>query len=272
MNEIYKIHDLCKLFPPMTDEEYEALMKSMKERGFDTAEPVILLDGMILDGRHRYSAALDTDTEPVFRDFNEEDPLAFVIRKNMHRRHLTTSQRSAIAAEICATYRADPPNGGTAKDAADAMNVSLRSTERAASVMQKSPHKFEEVKAGKKTVGAAEKEISDERKSRKSKSNALEQAIKIITGIVGEEETEALMAIPDREIIRMSGLDADEMKRVLPFLKSGWKLDAAMGHKSVSLVAAHTIRHLMGRAIESGGSYTLEIEDFIIEVRKRSRE
>jgi len=62
--------------------------------------PVITLNGMILDGRNRYRAATELGISPAFAEYTGDHPLAFVIRHNLNRRHLTESQRAVIAARV----------------------------------------------------------------------------------------------------------------------------------------------------------------------------
>jgi hypothetical protein len=38
--------------------------------------------------------------EPTYREFNGEDPLAFVVSANLKRRHLTDVQRAMVAKKI----------------------------------------------------------------------------------------------------------------------------------------------------------------------------
>ncbi|WP_339541575.1 hypothetical protein, partial [Pseudomonas sp. RA_15y_Pfl1_P12] len=65
-------------------------------------EDVILHRDMILDGRNRYTAAtrkgLPVRTS-LFKG-DDRDALAWVISKNLKRRHLTESQRAMVAARI----------------------------------------------------------------------------------------------------------------------------------------------------------------------------
>ena len=90
---------------------------------------------------------------------------------NLHRRHLTTSQRAAVAAELLPIYevsakrrqgtRADlvanlPPSSHKARDdAAAAFNISSRIVQTAKAVRAASPDLHEAVKRGELTVNAA---------------------------------------------------------------------------------------------------------------------
>jgi ParB-like chromosome segregation protein Spo0J len=94
-----KPHELSKLFPPMTHDEFRRFADDLKRHGL--LNEIVLLDGKILDGVHRYKACKLAGVEPKYRKFNEKDgsPLELVISQNLHRRHLTASQRAAVAAD-----------------------------------------------------------------------------------------------------------------------------------------------------------------------------
>ena len=61
--------------------------------------PIITLDGKILDRRNRFKACKETGVEPIVEDYQGNDPLSFVISVNKERRHLTPSQKAAIAVD-----------------------------------------------------------------------------------------------------------------------------------------------------------------------------
>lgn len=97
----YEAHELALVFPPMTEPEFAALKEDIREHG--QHEPITLYEGKILDGLHRYRACLELDREPRVVRF-EGNPRAaaqLVLGLNFHRRHLTTSQRALVAAEMC---------------------------------------------------------------------------------------------------------------------------------------------------------------------------
>src|SRR5689334_24109697 len=77
---------------------------------------------------------------PAFREFTGEDALAFVLSLNVHRRHLTESQRAMAAAEFAKLSRGRPVINGakapfTQTQAADLMHVSRDSVKRARKVL-----------------------------------------------------------------------------------------------------------------------------------------
>ena len=98
-------HAIGELVPKMSKAERANLRKSMEENGFLAENPIVLYQGKILDGWHRYQAAQQLGITPLFVDFKGEDAVNYVLAENLHRRHLTDSQRSVIAGEIAAVRK-----------------------------------------------------------------------------------------------------------------------------------------------------------------------
>src|SRR5580700_1250812 len=94
-------HELASVFPSMSEAEFAAFKEDIREHG--QHEPIILYEGKILDGIHRYRACQELGREPRLVRF-EGNPRAaaqLVLGRNFHRRHLTASQRAIVAAEMC---------------------------------------------------------------------------------------------------------------------------------------------------------------------------
>ncbi len=101
-----KQHPLSAAFPSMGKDEFQALKDDIENCG--QREPIIVLDGMVLDGWHRYRACIELGMKVKQFGFGTgDDPAEFVISHNLHRRHLTPSQRAA-AVVACAQWQ--PPN------------------------------------------------------------------------------------------------------------------------------------------------------------------
>jgi hypothetical protein len=94
------IHPYAEIFPPMNFPDFDRLCGDIQQNGLQ--EDIVLLDGKVLDGRSRYLACLARGMTPRFRPYAGEcgSPLAFVIARNLHRRHLTESQRALVAARL----------------------------------------------------------------------------------------------------------------------------------------------------------------------------
>lgn len=165
----YKAHSFAGLFPLLDQEDLQRLADDIKENGL--LEPVILHEGKILDGRNRYAACRKARVEPKFEEFTGDDALAYVISKNLHRRHLSTSQRAIIAAELEHGKHGRQVKGSNdllnRADAAKLLNVSPASVKRAAALIEVAPEAAEEIKAGKdETVSGALKR--EKRKAREA--------------------------------------------------------------------------------------------------------
>jgi ParB-like chromosome segregation protein Spo0J len=91
-------HRFAAIFPMMRPAEFEALVADVLEHG--VREPIILYDGQILDGRNRFIAAGEAGVDVRYETYSGEDPIAYVVSRNLHRRHLDESQRAMVAAKI----------------------------------------------------------------------------------------------------------------------------------------------------------------------------
>jgi N6-adenosine-specific RNA methylase IME4 len=90
-----KFHPLANLFPMMSNEEFKALVQDIGEHG--QVEPIIIYEDKILDGRNRYKACEVLDIEPKVVSFAGSNAFDCVVSLNLHRRHLSSSQRATIA-------------------------------------------------------------------------------------------------------------------------------------------------------------------------------
>ncbi|OHB79742.1 MAG: hypothetical protein A2W31_04430 [Planctomycetes bacterium RBG_16_64_10] len=102
----YEIHPAASLFPMMTANEMAELKADIEKHG--QQESIILYENKIIDGRNRYQICKELRREPMCVEVDETDtafdPVAFVLSMNLHRRHLTVSQRSMIAAKAKKIY------------------------------------------------------------------------------------------------------------------------------------------------------------------------
>ena len=172
-------HALSDLFANMPADDFAKLCASIETNGF--VDPVIRMhEGKILDGWHRYQAALHLNLvrKLMFRKWDEEegDPTAFVLARNMNRRHLDAGQRAQIAVTVHQRFghggdRSKETNVHlkTQAELAEEAQVSTKTIQRAAKV--EDAGQAEAVIAGEKTAGEVLKEqkITDE-----SKPNAKE--------------------------------------------------------------------------------------------------
>ncbi len=164
---IGRVHPAADIFPMMSIDEYKKLYLSIKTHGL--LEPITLYEGNMLDGRHRAMACVELGIELRTESYEGSDPLGFVMAKNLDRRHLTTSQRSAIAAKLADMRQGErtdlDPSAKLQKvsqaQAAKMFNVSPRSVADATYVLDHgSPDLVAAVERGDMKVSAA-KVIAD---------------------------------------------------------------------------------------------------------------
>ena len=94
----YQQHPLSAAFPAMQADEYQALHDSIMEIGVQN--PITLLDGMVIDGWHRYTVANELGMDCPTVDLGDVDPRDFVLAQNKARRNLTASQRAAAVTSV----------------------------------------------------------------------------------------------------------------------------------------------------------------------------
>ena len=105
----HKIHPAAEAFPMLGTEELQELSDDIKANGL--REPIWMYDDpehgrVLLDGRNRMEACRIAGVDPVERDYDGSDPVAFIVSQNVHRRHMSAGQRAA-AADKLAPYYAD---------------------------------------------------------------------------------------------------------------------------------------------------------------------
>lgn len=143
-------------------------------RGHGLLSPIMLLDGMILDGRNRARACELAGVDPLknAQTFTGDDPLAFVVSVNLHRRQLTLGQKSAIADQIATMQRGgarpvqdrneqSTKSGFALSDAARMMGVSDTSVDDYRRLKREAPDLAEKVKAGEVKLGTAARHAAE---------------------------------------------------------------------------------------------------------------
>lgn len=165
-----EFHPISEIFPLLEDGELVGLANDIESNGLREA---IWLhqDGRILDGRNRYRACELIGVTAHYRTYRGDDPVGFVVSLNLHRRHLTESQRSMVAAKIANLEHGDNQHSGdanlhllgepevvpvTTAQAAGMLNVSERSVAAARKVRDEgTPELVKAVESGNVSVSAA---------------------------------------------------------------------------------------------------------------------
>jgi hypothetical protein len=155
-------HPLAEIFPLIEGAEFDALVADIKAHG--QRYPIVLCDGKILDGRNRYRACIELGREPKAEVYAGHDPVAYVISTNLTRRHLSTSQRAMIAAQLATLkngQRSDLVQAPSIEGAAALLNVGHASVERAKFVRERGDEDLiRAVQSGDVTVSGAVERIN----------------------------------------------------------------------------------------------------------------
>ena len=169
-----EFHPMANIFPMLGVEELGELADDIMLNGLH--QPIVLYQGQILDGRNRYQACELAGIEPDCTEYEGDDPLGYVLSLNLHRRHLTASQRAALAAEIAnmtqgdGTHKSNLKQGRSAKiseatsqaEAAEKLDVSPAYIREAKKIQRESPEHFDQVKSGELSLQQAKRELQPE--------------------------------------------------------------------------------------------------------------
>ena len=223
----YPVHPVASLFPMIDDDALNALAEDIKKNG--QREPILVafLDGrelnepVVVDGRNRFKACEIAGVEPEFSNDYVMEPHEigpWIISHNLHRRHLTTSQKAMVGQGYLAYLKeeakkrqieggrrgAEITNSGervSAKSreaakgresrsdtqAARLVGVGEKSIRDADFVAANEPSLAQEVRDGKMAVSAAAKRIR-EKLNPKPELTPLQKAERDITKFLKNDE------------------------------------------------------------------------------------
>lgn len=168
----HEIHPAATLFPMMDAASFEMLKADIKENGQEKC--ITFFDGMLLDGRNRMKACEELGIEPLIEEIEDSgdgsfDPFRWVLSMNLHRRHLTESQRAMVAAKL-ANMKGGRPSKETVQictvsleQAADMLSVGRTSVSNAKKVLEHgSKEIIEAVEQGQLPVSFTAKVVAEE--------------------------------------------------------------------------------------------------------------
>ena len=101
----HEVWDIVNEFPRMSDTPNDPALSRFQDdiRKNGQQVPILTWHGGVVDGYHRLAALAITGTPPIFQDLgdiSEAEMRDKVSSLNFHRRHLTESQRAALAAKV----------------------------------------------------------------------------------------------------------------------------------------------------------------------------
>ena len=179
-------HELSSAFPDLEEPAFYELQEDIKANGLRI--PITLYDNKVIDGWHRLRACMNLGLEPVLTEL-DGDPVDFVIGQNIHRRHLTASQR-AMALATCNAWRGIGSNQHdklsyqydtslSIRELADKAKVSKVTAQRAKQVSQKGTEDIkEQVKKGAMTLAQAVQVVDGDKPRKAPKPPAGDDELK----------------------------------------------------------------------------------------------
>lgn len=168
----YEIHELANLFPMLNEQEHKRLRDDIIKNGL--LNPIVLFEEKILDGRNRSLVCEELDIEVKTVEYTGDDPFGYVMSTNLHRRHLSESQRSMLAARIANMRQGERTDlelseqvpKVSQKDAAKMFGISDKLLRGAKKIIEEgTPEQIESVEKGQKTVSAILKELNKRKSS-----------------------------------------------------------------------------------------------------------
>lgn len=178
-----EFHPVASIFPLLAGDDFRALVEDIRENG--QLEPIWTYQGQIIDGRNRYMACRSLGNEAATREWGGNGSLLdFVVSMNLHRRHLTSSQRAAIAVEMLPMLEAEAEkrrrkkigeyrstgettqlfepshgNGESAQHAAGLLDTNRQYVSDAKRLKHEEPELYERVLAGELSIPEAKRHV-----------------------------------------------------------------------------------------------------------------
>lgn len=227
-NKGWSYHEICKWLP-YKPETIDDIAADISAHGYRQDRPIILFEGCILDGRHRYEAALKAGVDPIFVEFQGSrcQAIDYVTSENVSRRHLNNREKEYFYVQRANALGVQSRGGngnnqyqsGNAQnfalapsqdDHADAIGVSRRtvqSWEKDRKEIKADPELSEKANTFEGFV-EAKKELQKRRKATKEEAERISKLMNLRDG--SKAEAEAANRKLDK--LRDQGIDVDAVK------------------------------------------------------------
>jgi ParB family chromosome partitioning protein len=239
VSEIEEDPEISNMFQ-VHEDVFQAILESMREKGYDQAEPLVIWKGkkIVVDGRTRLRAARAaelTEVPVVEREFETlNDAKFYCYKRQADRRNLTQAEIFTVAAELGLKVNRDG-NGRGAESLAKELGVSQSVIEKARTVAKHAPEEdIEAVKNNEMSINKAyerlrqskkpEEEVSEEDPQNSEDMAAEEEAAEDIeTGDILDSAIESEETVDDsgeEPGIEFHANDANGLPGNVKFLKS----------------------------------------------------
>ena len=164
----YKRHPLSADFGDLNEEDFGELKASIALHGV-IENTIYTMDGQILDGWNRLRAvteireqkielAVGASLELAFVEYDGDDPVGFVLARNLVRRHISDKGRRAAIVVSVNGWRGRGranPDAMTASEMAETSESNLEYIRQSKRLMREAPELFELVKRGQMRIQEA---------------------------------------------------------------------------------------------------------------------
>jgi ParB-like chromosome segregation protein Spo0J len=263
MSASLPLHPLCTLFPRMEGCALQELAGDIKLYGLHN--PIVLHDGMILDGGNRYAACLHAGVEPKFIEYDGDNIVAFVLSMNMHRRHMSVGQFAVITSLAQDWGKSHPAHRAkevgnvadlsTVADRASMSGASVRTQGSADKVAKADPELAKQVARGSISLPAAVKKVEKKSPKPRKEKPAPEPKVETPAPTVNAEllDANAEQGQPIRQLLA---------KNIA--LTTSFETD----DKLASLVEENTKLHELNRVL---GERNHELQNEIVALKKATQ-
>jgi len=220
----WEYHEIC-LWLPYKPETVEDIANDMAANGFRQDRAIATYEGKILDGRHRYEAALKAGAEPIFAEFQgtKEEAIAYVTSENVARRHLNNKEKEFFYVQMTEYLgvrkngdRSKAPTnvGGSrpksAKEHAGDIGVTDRTVERWEETRKeiKSDPVLSQKAATPEGYREAKREVQKRRKATKEEADKIAK----LKSLGERSEAESSNVNKKLDKYREQGIDVDEVE------------------------------------------------------------
>jgi hypothetical protein len=198
----------------------------MVANGFRIDRAIATYEGKILDGRHRYEAAIKAGVDPIFAEFQgtKEEAIAYVTSENVARRHLSSPEKEFFYVQLT-EYLGVRQNGShkrfqegptfvgatpSARDYSDSLGVADRTVERWEDTRKeiKADPELAAKATTPKGYQEAKKEVQKRRKATKEEANKIAK----LKSLSESSEREADNVERKLAKFRADGVDVDAVE------------------------------------------------------------
>lgn len=154
-----EIHPAADIFPMLPKDELQELADDIKKNGL--VHPIVIKDGVLIDGRNRREACRIAGVQPETQELNGEDIEAYIISSNINRRHMSKGQQAMAVAIMYP----DPASTGRKKNGviSTPLDVNKGYLYKARTVLTYTPGAVNSVMSGGTKLDKAYEEAKNEK-------------------------------------------------------------------------------------------------------------